>query len=61
MSIWIFKLCGKSTALPLMLIFEPVLQDEAFPGDLKNNVFSCPEKETKINKKLSIKMPSFNF
>lgn len=52
-----------------MLIFEPVLQDEAFPGDLKNNVFSCPEKETKIiikkkqnyNKKLSIKMPSFNF
>lgn len=31
-----------------MLIFDPVLQDEAFPGDLKNNVFSCPEKETKI-------------
>lgn len=39
------KLCGKSIALLYMSIFQSILKDDVFPGDLKKE---CCKRKTKI-------------
>ena len=42
------KLCGKSIARPLSLIFQSILNDRVFPDDWKkSNVVSCHKKDSK--------------
>ena len=47
-SIQMVKLCGKSIALPLNLIFQSILNDGVFPDDWdKSNVVPCHKKDSK--------------
>ena len=42
------KLCGKSIARPLSLIFQSILNDRVFPDDWKkSNAVSCHKKDSK--------------
>ena len=43
------KLCGKSIARPLSLIFQSILNDGVFPDDWKkSNIVPCHKKTVKI-------------
>ena len=47
-SIRMVKLCAKSIALPLSVIFQSILNDGVFPDDWKkNNVAPCHKKDRK--------------
>ena len=41
------KLCGKSIALPLSLIFQSILNDGVFPDDWKESNVPCHKKDSK--------------
>ena len=46
-SIRMIKLCGKSIALPLSLIFQSILNDGVFPDDWKKSNVPCHKKDSK--------------
>ena len=54
------KLCGKSIARPLSLIFQSILNDGVFPDDWKKrNIVPCHKKDSKnlIKNYRSISLP----